>query len=161
MTSKEKIARSRIRTPTRNDFRICSPVIYHCATFAWLSIVSILVHKLYTLKNNTFFEMSISKKTNKFLDFFQSAYVVLLIKQHTCKVSTLRLHIQKTISIFYIKLNIPFVIAFFPDLLCKSTYTTICILNFIQLAKKIDTLFMVDFRRFSKPKISNVNYFVI
>ena len=35
-----------------------------------------------------FFEMSISRKTSKFLEFFQSAYVVLLMKQHTYKVST-------------------------------------------------------------------------
>ena len=41
-----------------------------------------------------------SRKTNKFLELFKSSYVVLLIKQHRCKVSTLRLHMQKTIDIF-------------------------------------------------------------
>ena len=86
MTLKEKIARGRIRTPTLKDLHICSPVIYHCATLAWVLKVSILVYKSSTLKNNTFFEMSISRKTNKILELFQSAYVVLLIKKHTCKV---------------------------------------------------------------------------
>ena len=33
-----------------------------------------------------------SRKTNKLLEFFQRAHIILLIKQHTCKVSTLRLH---------------------------------------------------------------------
>ena len=37
---------------------------------------SILVYKSSTLKNNTFFEMSVSRKTNKILEFFQRAYVV-------------------------------------------------------------------------------------
>ena len=55
--------------------------------------------KMSTLENNTLFEMSISRKTNRFLEFCQSAYLVL-IKQHTCKVSTLRLHKQKTIELF-------------------------------------------------------------
>ena len=40
--------------------------------------------------------MSISRKTNKFLKFFQIAYVVLLIKQHTCaKSAHLNFHKQK------------------------------------------------------------------
>ena len=51
--------------------------------------------KMSTLENNTPSEMSISRKTNRFLKFCQSAYLVLLIKQHTCKVSTLRRHKQK------------------------------------------------------------------
>ena len=51
--------------------------------------------KLSTLESNTLFEMSICRKTNRFLEFYQNAYLVLLIKQHTCKVSTLRLHKQK------------------------------------------------------------------
>ena len=100
MTFKEKITRCRIRTPTRKDLHVCSPVIYHCATLAWVWKVSILVYKSSTLQNNTFFEMSVFGKSNTILEFFQSAYVILLIKQHTCKVSTLRLHIQKTIELF-------------------------------------------------------------
>ena len=44
--------------------------------------------------------MSIYRKTNKILEFFQSVHVVLLIKQHTCKVSTPKLHTQKTIELF-------------------------------------------------------------
>ena len=57
--------------------------------------------------------MSISRKTNRFFKFCQSAYLLLLIKQHTCKVSTLRLQKQKSqwaISVFHIKLNIPFML---------------------------------------------------
>ena len=46
------------------------------------------------------FEMLIVSKTKKFLEFFQSAYVVLLIKQHACIVSTLTLHKQKLIDLF-------------------------------------------------------------
>ena len=45
--------------------------------------------------------MSISRKTTKFFEFFQSVYVALLIKQYTYKVSTLRLHKQqKLLSCF-------------------------------------------------------------
>ena len=75
-------------------------------------MVGILVYKSSTLKNNNFFEMSISRKTDKFLEFFWCAYVVLLIKQHKSIVNTLSLHILESywaISIFHIKLNIPFV----------------------------------------------------
>ena len=69
-----------------------------------------LISIVYT-QEQYLFEMSLSRKTNKILEIFQSVYVVLLIKQHTCKVTTLRLHIQKNywaILIFQIKLNIPF-----------------------------------------------------
>ena len=36
--------------------------------------INILVYKPSTPEDNTLFEMSISRKTNKFWEFFQSAY---------------------------------------------------------------------------------------
>ena len=43
--------------------------------------LSILLHKPFTLKYRVL-EVSVSRKTNKFLKFFQSTNFVLLIKQH-------------------------------------------------------------------------------
>ena len=78
--------------------------------------ISISAYKMSTLENNTLFETSISRKTNKFLEFFQRAYVVLLIKQHTCKVSTLGLYEQKTIELFqFFTSNSTFSLATFSD----------------------------------------------
>ena len=83
---KKKRTRGRIRTPT---------VVLRVTTLPHshgINPISILIYKPSTLQNNTLFEISISRKTRKFLELFQSTYVLLLIKQDTRKVSTLRLH---------------------------------------------------------------------
>ena len=99
------------RTFTSLD--IWAPTVTHSHNF---TPISILAYKPSTFENNTFFEISISRKASKFLEFFQNqiVYVVLLIKQHACKVSTPRLYRQEkhywAVSIFHVKRNIPFFI---------------------------------------------------
>ena len=70
--------RGGIRTLTEKHLNICCPVSYHCVTLTWS-----LAYKLCAHENNTLGIMSISRKANTFLEFFQSTYDVLLIKQHT------------------------------------------------------------------------------
>ena len=97
--------------PRRWTFPFCSPLSYHCATLNGVYPISISFYNPYTLKNSTLFEMSISKKTNWLLEFCQSTYVVLLIKQDTWKLAHFRPHKQKIIELFQFfnaKLSIPF-----------------------------------------------------